>query len=192
MRYLPMRALSRRLERLRRDERGAAIIEFSLIMPILLVMLIGAIEIALVTFVGASIESAVLEASRFGVTGSGNAVDRQDRVREIISNRTFGLVDMDKVDIETLVYSDFSSIGQPEPFDDANANGAFDEGESFTDVNGNAIWDADMGETGLGGNDDIVLYRISYKWGVMTPLIQELLGQSVEHVAAVAVRNEDF
>ncbi|WP_424931991.1 TadE/TadG family type IV pilus assembly protein [Amaricoccus macauensis] len=187
-----VRGCAGRLARLRRDEEGAAIIEFALIMPLIIIMLIGAIELALVVFVGASIEAAVLEASRFGITGSGTSVTRQERIREIISERTFGFVDMDKVDIDTLVYSDFSSIGQPEPFTDENGNGSYDEGEVFVDVNGNAQWDPDMGEAGLGEDDDIVLYRVSYEWGILTPLMRELLGRSVNHVSAVAMRNEEF
>jgi Flp pilus assembly pilin Flp len=178
--------------RLLRDSTGTAIIEFAVIAPILMVLLIGTIEVALVVFVGSSIESAVLQASRFGITGSETEVTRAERVRELVRERTFGLVAMDEAKIETLVYSDFSSMGKPEPFADANHNGAHDAGEAFTDINGNAQWDADMGAAGLGGEGDVVLYRVSYEWGILTPLIQSLMGQSIQHVAAVAVRNEDF
>ncbi|MEM8569594.1 MAG: TadE family protein [Pseudomonadota bacterium] len=187
------RFISQAMVRLGADERGAAIIEFALIMPIFLLLTIGALEIALVTFVGSSIEAAVLQASRYGITGSTSAgVTREDRVRNIIEDRTFGFVDMDKVEIDTLIYDRFQDVGEPEPFEDANGNGSYDTGENFTDINGNAKWDTDMGKAGLGADDDIVLYRIRYEWGILTPIIREVLGQSIEHTSVVAVRNEDF
>lgn len=49
-----------------------------------------------------------------------------------------------------------------------------------------------MGEAGLGEDDDIVLYRVSYEWGILTPLMREMLGRSIKHVSAVAMRNEEF
>jgi Flp pilus assembly pilin Flp len=180
------------LGRLAGDRTGSAIIEFALIAPVLLILMIGTIEVALVVFVGSSIESAVLQASRFGITNAEIEGTRADHVRDLVRERTFGFVDMDEAEIETLVYSDFSSVGKPEPFTDTNHNGVYNAGEAFTDVNGNARWDADMGAAGLGGAGDIVLYRVSYEWGILTPLVRSLMGQSIRQVASVAVRNEDF
>ena len=183
----------RALRRLRRDERGATIVEFAVIFPVFILAMFGIIETAIVLFVSSSIEAAVLEASRFGITGSLTpGVSREDRVLEIVGDKTYGLVDMDQVDIQTLVYASFDDIGQPEPFEDENLNTVYDDPEPFTDVNGNGIWDADMGAAGLGGPSDVVVYRVSYDWGVMTPLIRNVLGESVRHVSSVAVRNEPF
>ena len=59
-------------------------------------------------------------------------------------------------------------------------------------MNGNGTWDVDMGEAGLGGPSDVVVYRLSYAWGVITPLMQNIIGESVTHVSSVAVRNEPY
>ena len=56
---------------------------------------------------------------------------------EIVERQTYGLLDMDQVDLDTLVYESFADIGEPEPFTDENGNGAYDAGEAFIDVNGN-------------------------------------------------------
>lgn len=173
-----------------RCARGVAALEFALILPVLLLGFIGGIEIALVLFISTSIESAVFEAARFGITGGG--VSREDRVREIVGERTYGLVDMDAVEIETLVYASFADIGEPEPFTDANENSRFDMGEPYTDVNENGQWDADMGSAGLGGPGDIVVYQLRYSWGILTPIMREVLGETVQNVSSVAVRNEPF
>ena len=99
---------------------------------------------------------------------------------------------MSQVDLDTLVYSSFADIGKPEPFTDENGNGTWDAGEPLTDVNGNAQWDADMGKAGLGGPSDIVVYRLSYDWGLVTPMMRGVLGDSVHHVSSIAVRNEPY
>ncbi len=178
---------------LARDARGAVALEFALILPVLLTFFFGIIEVALSVFINSSIESAVFEASRFGVTGGTTpGVTRQDRVLDIVGERTYGLVDMDTVTVDTLVYDTFSDIGKPEPFVDANANAVYDAGETFTDVNGNGVWDADMGLAGLGGPSDVVVYQLTYDWGIVTPLMRRVMGNSVEMVSSVAVRNEPF
>jgi Flp pilus assembly pilin Flp len=182
----------RMMRRFRRDARGAAAVQFAVLAPALLLLVIGSFEVAITLFVSGTMESAVLAASRYGVTGfTEDGVSREQRIREIILERTLGFVDMDAAVINTLVYSSFDQIGQPEPFTDANSNGAHDAGESFTDVNGNGQWDDDMGSAGLGGPGDIVLYDIEYETGAITNLFEPIFGRVV-HRAAVAVRNEPF
>jgi hypothetical protein len=181
------------MRRLLRAADGTVLIEFAYLFPILLLMILGTIELALVMFIGSSIESAILEASRYGSTGeSAGGVSRQDRVLEIVADKTYGLVDMDDVELQTLVYSGFADIGQPEPYEDTNDDGNYDLGEPYSDINGNGVWDDDMGAAGLGGPSDVVVYRVEYDWGIITPLIQSVLGESVRHMSSIAVRNEPF
>ena len=158
----------------------------------LLLLIIGSFEIAMLLLVSGMVESSVLAASRYGVTGyTEEGVSRVDRIREIIGERTFGLVDPDTAVIQTLVYPSFADIGQPEPFTDANHNGVHDSGESFSDINGNGHWDPDMGKAGMGGPGDIVLYDVEYATTAITHLLQPIFGPIV-HRAAVAVRNEPY
>lgn len=171
---------------------GSPAVEFAIILPLLLLFILGSIEMAINLFIGSSIESAVMEASRYGITGTEAGVSRADKVREIVGERTYGLLDMDEVSIETLVYDSFADVGQPEPFTDQDANGVYAPGEPFTDVNGNGEWDEDMGEAGLGGPSDVVVYRLTYAWGVLMPLMRGIMGESVTHVSSIAVRNEPF
>jgi hypothetical protein len=185
-------AMVRRLVSLWRDRRGAAAVQFALLAPALLLLVIGSFEVAITMFVAGTMESAVLAASRYGVTGfTEDGVSREERIRDIILDRTQGFVDMDETTIRTLVYQSFDQIGQPEPFTDDNGNGAHDAGEPFNDVNGNGEWDDDMGAAGLGGPGDIVLYEVEYETGALTELFRPIFGRIVHH-AAVAVRNEPF
>lgn len=173
-------------------ERGATAVEFALVGGVFVLLLVSVIEYAYVLFVGASLESAVLTASRFGITGATEGgLAREDIIRDIIRERTFNLLPAERLVISAKVYQRFDQIGRPEPFTDRNGNKIKDEGEPFTDVNGNGVWDDDMGRAGLGGPGDIVLYSVDYPAGALTGLFTPILGD-VRHHAAVAVRNEPF
>ena len=106
-------------------------------------------------------------------------LDNDDIVRQVAS-------------IETLVYANFEDIDQPEPYHDINLNGEYDGGEPFTDVNGNGQWDSDMGLAGLGGPGDVVVYRVTYPWAILTPIVQTVAGETITHQASIAVRNEPY
>lgn len=174
------------------NNEGSIVTEAAIGVPILLTTLIGLMEVANVMFVSVAVENAVLRASRFGITGEvEEGVNREEKVKELIEENTFGQVDMDTVEIATLVYDQFSDIGEPEPFEDTNGSDSYDAGENYTDVNGNGQWDEDMGAEGLGGAGDIVLYRISYAANSLTGF-STWANKSVNISSTVAVRNEPF
>ncbi|WP_417459954.1 TadE/TadG family type IV pilus assembly protein [Kordiimonas sp.] len=187
-----VRAGIRLLRKVKGREDGAAAVEAALGLPLLLAMIVGVLEVTNIYFVAASLENSVLRASRFGITGSiDEGSTREEQVREIIAEQTFGRVDMDAVQIETLVYEQFGDIGEPEPYTDQNESGSYEFGEPFTDVNGNGQWDDDMATAGLGEAGDIVLYRVSYAAPSMTGLFDWATRQ-VNLSATVAVRNEPY
>jgi hypothetical protein len=115
-------------------------------------------------------------------------------IKKIVGERGFGLIDIDKVAIETLAYGSFADIGKRETFTDVNGNGKYDSGEPFTDLNGNSKWDADIGIPGAGGSGAIVLYRLSYDWPLLTGLLSPFFGSGgyVHLRVSTAVRNEPF
>ena len=91
-----------------------------------------------------------------------------------------------------MVYENFGDIGEPEPFTDEDGDGVWDNDEPFTDINGNGNWDPDMGAAGLGGPGDVVVYRMSFDWGIMIPLFRPIFGNAITLQSNIAVRNEPF
>lgn len=176
------------------DRRGAALAEFALIIPILVIVVFGVLEFALVAFVSVMMEAGVRDASRFGLTGAAAAggQTREVRIAEIVSDRTLGLVPLDQITVDVRTYETFADIGLGEPFTDVDGNGLYDPGESFDDLNGNGTRDADRGTPGAGGSEDIVLYEVSVSWGYITPMISAIVGDNAVLRAALAVRNEPF
>lgn len=174
-------------------DAGQAMVEFALIAPILLGIICAILEFSGVLFAQTLLEGGAREASRHGITGATvGGVSRDAAILKVIEDNTFGIIDTDELEVETLIYETFADVGQPEPFTDANGNGVFDDGETFDDINGNGSRDEDMGVAGLGGPGDIVVYRLSYDWDVMIPMFEPFFGETVALDASIAVRNEPF
>lgn len=175
-------------------ENGAAAVEFAIGGGVVVLAVIMLMEILMILLINVLLEGGMRNAARFGITGSEGAESRQAQILSIIENHTLGLVDMNTVSVNSYVYNSFEEIGLAEEFDDDSpANGAFDEGESFTDSNGNGVWDADRGTPGLGGADDIVLYKIEYDLPFLTGVLEPLLGKdNVRLTTAIPVKNEPY
>lgn len=174
-------------------ECGKAIVEFALIAPIFLGIVLSILEFSGIMFVQTLLEGGAREASRYGLTGQQpEGISREDMILQIVAENSFDIIDTDELQMETRVYGSFGDIGQPEPFTDENGNEAYDAGEPFTDSNGNGGWDDDMGAAGLGGPGQVVVYRMSYDWPIMIPLFVPFFGDHITLQANIAVRNEPF
>jgi Flp pilus assembly protein TadG len=175
--------------------RGTAALEFAFVAPLLIMTVAGVIELGMMLFVDSLLEGGVRSASRFGITGyTPPGVSREDQIRQIIVENSAGLVQPADLTITILSYPNFASVGQPEPYVDANGNGAYDVGESYTDVNANAQWDTDMGAAGAGGSGSVVLYKASVQWSLWTHLLDDIIGDAgkITLAASVVVRNEPY
>ena len=138
---------------------------------------IGVLEISTVLLTEVLMEGALREAARYGVTGSGND-NREANIKRIVEIHTNGLVNMNTIEISTLIYNNFQSVGTSEPYDDNDpANGQYDVGESFVDVNENGVWDEDQGRDGVGQANEIVLYTIEYDAPAMTGFFARFFGE---------------
>ncbi len=184
---------ARQLRRLARSNDGAAALEFALVLPPLCLILVGMFEMSMLMFTQASMEGALREAARFGMTGSvPDPATRQTQILAIINKDTFNM--LTNPTISYLIYNSFNNVGTPEPWIDTNGNGKRDSGESYTDVNSNAQWDADQGKAGVGASAQIVQYTVQYDWQVITPFMAPIFGNNgkVHLKASVVLRNEPW
>ena len=183
------------LKRLKRDQDGVTALEVAFTFPVVLTTFMAVIEFGFVMFVSTLMEASLREASRYGITGYEHAgTSRIEYIHRRVSEVTLGLVDMDEAKLDVKVYPSFGQIGEGEEFVDGNGNGSYDVGETFTDTNGNGSYDSDLGEDGAGGAGDVVLYKLSYDWEIVTPLAGPLLADdgTVTLVSSMAVRNEPW
>lgn len=164
---------------IRREEDGVTAIEFAMVAPVLMLLVFGIIEFALIMVVYNTMEGATAISSRMGKTGFISAgLTRQQTILNSITSRAGSLVDPTKLTVTSKFYKQYNQINDPEPFIDTNGNGMYNVGESYTDVNGNAQWDADMAASGYGSAGDVVVYSVSYPWALTTPIISNIIGGS--------------
>ncbi|MDX6751634.1 TadE/TadG family type IV pilus assembly protein [Geminicoccaceae bacterium 1502E] len=176
------------------DRRGVAAVDFALVAPALLLLLVGFFELALLFTGNVLLQAGASNAARAGILGSSPpGVSREQLIRLTVGEATGSLLDPARLEIDTLVYPSFDSIGRPETWIDLDGNGRHDPLEPFQDANGNGKWDADMGRTGAGGASEVVLYRISYDWRPIVPMVGALVpGGTLTLRTSLAVRNEPF
>ena len=158
---------ARRTRALATDRRGSTIIEFAIVAPVMMVVLMGLGDLLYQTYVQSLLTGAMQKAARDstiqGAAQNTAALDAKviAMVTPIAHNSTYTSTRES--------YSTFQSI-KPEPFTDSNGNGIRDPGECFTDINGNGVWDADPGIAGDGGADDAVLYTLTVTYPRIFPV----------------------
>jgi Flp pilus assembly pilin Flp len=174
-----------------RDERGATLVEFALIAPVLLMTLLGLFEMGYNYYIQAQLQGAIQQAARDSTIESamGNAEEIDERVARAVHH----IVPSAEIAFARRSYANFSDVEQAEDFTDIDGNGSCNDGEPFEDANANGTWDEDRGSDGQGGARDAVLYvvTVSYRraFGV-----GELLGFPAMFTtdATTVLRNQPF
>lgn len=177
---------------LRREERGTTIVEFAIIAPALILLIIGGMELGHIGYIKGITRAALQVAARDSglETGIANKTAIDNRVRERIKT----VIPNARVDVDRRSYTDFSSVGTPEDFNDGNGNGIYDADECFTDMNNNGRWDSDRGRANdQGGADEVTLYTVRVTYDKVFPL-WALVGQPKTNVltAQTTMRNQPY
>ncbi|VWX54346.1 TadE/TadG family type IV pilus assembly protein [Novosphingobium sp. 9U] len=188
------------LQRWRGDRRGVAAIEFALIAPVVVLMVVGTIEISHMLTVQVSLDGAVAEAARVAAVRLDQSEDTRDTtMRDYVTKRmsAFPIANGQSVSITTKVYRTFGS-SYPEGFTDTNGNGRYDgpfllfAGEPFDDRNKNGVRDLASQITGkLGGPGDVVAYTAEFPAALYFDYFSFIAGaDGFTLKASTVVRNE--
>ena len=188
-----MNTIFRRLHRadLLRDERGAYMIEFAMVMPTFLLLMMGSFDIGMQMYAKAVLSGAVEQAARLNTLETNSS--SQTAVDQAVRDQVGRVARYGTLSFSRLNYQDFNGVGKPEDFTDSNGNGVRNAGECYQDVNGNSSWDADRGETGQGGANDVVLYRVNLTFDRLFPL-WKMLGEPQQKTLSVSttLRNQPY
>jgi Flp pilus assembly protein TadG len=179
-----------------RDARGAALTEFGLILPVVAVLLIGAMDIGHTLYMRSVMEGALQKAARDSGLESGTIDTTQAAIDGIVREQLLDLgLEDSQIEVTRRHYRTFSqaSAAAAEPYDDSNDNGECDNGEPFQDNNNNEEWDADGADGGQGGAEDTVVYTVSLEYPRMFPL-SGLIGVSdtVRMSASTVMNNQPY
>jgi Flp pilus assembly protein TadG len=171
------------------DHMGAAIVEFALIAPVLLMTLFGMFDLGHGMYTKALLQGAIEKASRDSTIEGANTGVLDAKVSAIVRRIAPGAT----VTFNRSSYASFTSVGAPEDYSDVNMDGSCDNGETFEDANSNGVWDANQGRSGNGGARDAVLYKVTVSYPRILP-IGRLLGQSntTTMISTTVLRNQPF
>jgi Flp pilus assembly protein TadG len=180
----------RRRPALARDERGATLVEFAIVAPVMLLLLFGLFELSYRIYLQSVLTGAMQRAGRAAALETGGSTAEvvnnkvMEQIRPVATNATFTST--------RKAYYDYKSIA-PEPFTDTNNNGARDAGECYSDVNANGSWDQDPGRDGLGGANDSIVYTMKVTYPRIFPLTGWIGGNADQVITASTIlKNQPY
>lgn len=162
------------------NEDGVSILEFALIAPVVMAMMLGTLDIGHSLFVRATLDGAVQDAARSSSLEGATSLTQQDLIDERVESTIRELAPDATIKVSRRYYKTFSTAAlarAEEVIEQSPGNLKCDRGESFMDANRNGVWDADGGSDGQGGAKDIVIITFKVSYPRLFPLAA-LLGWS--------------
>ncbi len=188
--------LSKLPSRVRGDEEGGTLVEFAVIAPVFFMLLMGIFDFGHTIYIRSVLNGAVQDAARdsalenAAVAGNTDVID--NKVRTAVQNLSKGIKDND-IKIERVSYFSFDDVNRPEAFTDSDGDSICNNNEVFEDENANGVWDADIGEDGLGGARDVVVYNLEVTYDRVFPLYRMLgRSQSVTLSSSTVLQNQPY
>jgi Flp pilus assembly protein TadG len=185
-------ALARRLGR---AERGATLVEFALVLPVMLTLIMGLGELTYQGYVQSVLSGAMQKAGRdSSIQGADpSTIDAQvlAQVQTVAGRATLSPAPTRKN------YDQFGYISG-EPFTDTAApskwaDGICDNGEPFLDTNGNGKWDADVSGSGQGGANEVTVYTISITYPHIFPVVRWFGWSATQTISATTIlKNQPY
>ena len=192
-----MRALQRRattascrhIRALARDRKGATVVEFAMVAPVMCLLLLGGFDVAHTLYTRSVLQGIVQKTARDSALETGTTSDQQTFLDNEVKAQVRALANNATVTITRRYYRTFSkaAAATPEAWTDTNHNGTCDAGEPYQDDNLNSTWDRDGGNGGQGGAKDAVLYTVAVSYPRLFPIQNFVGGASTTNVTASTV-----
>ncbi|RVT43121.1 TadE/TadG family type IV pilus assembly protein [Sphingobium algorifonticola] len=187
--------LRRKRTAILRDERGLSAVEFALISPVFLSLLLGGADMAHSLYMNSVLEGILQKAGRDASLETGTETARQAQIDALVTARVKELARAANVTVTRRYFKDFTKAAQAvgETFFDGNANGVCDAGEAYQDTNNNNVRDADGGDSGQGGAKDTVIYTADISYPRLFPMYKMVgLPATVNMRATTVLANQPY
>jgi Flp pilus assembly protein TadG len=154
----------RLLRRIARETDGVTLVEFAMILPALLLLIFGTLELGWRIYASSVVQGALHEAARRATVGDLTNTQIDAIVRQRLAQFSHAAT----IVTSTKSYDDFSQVATPERItSDTAPVGQFNVGDCYEDFNNQ--YDLDRGRTGLGNADDIVRYQVTLSYPRLFP-----------------------
>ena len=160
-----------------RSQRGGMLVEFSFVVPFVVLLLTATAELAVTLFVDATISGAVQNAARDIRTGRVQESENPlDAFQTKLCDSLFGIVSCAALTFDVRTFDDFSSVSMTLDVDeDGNLTG---------------------GQFTPGDSGEITVVRAAYRWNFLTPLVGQALSSDgsggVLLISTTAFQNEPY
>jgi len=188
-------ALPRRCRALLDDRRGATLVEFAMVAPVMGLVLLGGFDVGHTLYMRATLQGALQKAARDSSLESGAVETQQENLDKKVIAQARALANNADISIKRRYYRTFeeAAAAKAEIWTDVNGDGRCDAGEPYQDANLNGNWDADGGDGGQGGAKDATLYTVTVTYPRFFPLYQFIGGSNTTKVSASTVlRNQPY
>ena len=177
------------------DQKGVTAVEFGMITPVFVIMLLGIFDIGFAMYAKAVLQGAVEEGARKASLEN----TQFSAIEERVNSQVRGVIPAGdpetdiSFEFDPKYYANYGDIELPEDFTDANNNKSWDPNECFIDRNGNSSYDTDVGLADRGGAQDVVAITATLTFRRVFPL-WTFLDQPQEYTleAKTYLRNQPY
>lgn len=187
------------LSRLRCDRRGATVVEFAIVAPVMGMVLLGAFDVSHTLYMRGVLQGIVQKVARDSTLEDSAATSEQAILDARVTAQVKALANNSTVTITRRFYRTFSqaSAARAETFVDSATgiyrNGTCDNGEQYEDANRNGTWDKDGGNAGQGGAKDAVLYTVEVSYPRFFPIYKMIGGsQTTKITGSTVLKNQPY
>lgn len=184
------------IDRLRADVRGSPALQFALVLPVMLMLIMGLGELTFQTYVQSVLTGAVQKAGRDStIQGASTQTDTIDAAVQAVVQR---VVPSGTFTSTRANYDNYSAIAG-EPFTDSpypSSSGTYDgvcnHGETYVDVNNNGHYDLDLSTSGQGGANDVTKYTMTVTYRRLFPVGFIGWSQNARLSATTILKNQPY
>lgn len=185
-----------RRKRLAVDQRGATVVEFAIVAPVLCLVLVGAFDVAHTLYMRATLQGILQKAARDSTLEEGSLAAQITATDNKVRSQVLALANNASLTFTRRFYRTFSeaAAARAETWTDTDGNGVCNGGEPYEDANANMTWDKDGGNAGQGGAKDATLYTVTVTYPRMFPLpkFTGAGGTTTKLSASTVLRNQPF
>lgn len=156
-----------------RDTRAAALMEFAIVAPVLLLLVVGGLGVGHTLYVQSVLDGEMQKAARDTSLEDASGDARRTVIQDRVRTQVHQLIKDADVDFELTSFHDYRDADvRSEEYTDANHDGTCNAGETYVDANNNGAWDRQGGKTGVGGSKDVVLLKAKVSYASFLPFGQ--------------------
>lgn len=177
-----------------RDQRGATLVEFAIVAPVMGLLLMGAFDIAHTLYMRTVLQGVVQKVARDATLETGLATSQQTILDNRVKAQVAAIANNAAITITRKYFRTFTSAStnKYEPWTDSDGNGTCNGGEPYEDTNGNSTWN-NSGNAGQGAAKDAVVYTVNVSYPRLFPLNGFIGGSATTTVSASTVlRNQPY